>query len=174
MSDCDHTSINRTPAKVTLAMAMITISAIMKPLVAMRLQPKRKIVFISFSFVIVFMGINFVHAGFITDQIVPCGGSDQSDCTLCHLWNLVSNVINFISFNLAIPIATLLFVAAGIIFLTSAGSEDKVGLARKIFINTVIGLLIIFCSWLLVDTLLKTIATGAIYGAWNDFPVCTK
>ncbi len=127
-----------------------------------------KIFFIIYLIVIVFIGSNFVDAGIHTGPIVPC----KDDCTLCHLWHLASNIINFISFNLAIPIATLLFITAGIIFLTSGGSEQKVGLARSIFINTVIGLLIIFCSWLLIDTLLKTIATGEISGAWNQFPTC--
>ncbi len=113
-------------------------------------------------------GANLVTAGFVTDPIVPC----TDNCTLCDLWHLASNVINFISFNLAIPLATLLFVAAGVIFLISGGSEEKVGLARSIFTNTVIGLVIIFCSWMLIDTLLKTIATGTFSGAWNMFPVC--
>ena len=131
-----------------------------------------KILFIVYLIVIVFIGSNSVDAGIHTGPIVPCGSKGQSDCTLCHLWQLASNIINFISFNLAIPIATLLFITAGIIFLTSGGNEQKVGLARSIFINTVIGLLIIFCSWLLIDTLLKTIATGKISGAWNQFPSC--
>jgi len=131
-----------------------------------------KIIFITYLLTVILIGSNSVNAGFVTGQIVPCGSEGQSSCTLCHLWNLASNVINFISFNLAIPIATLLFVVAGIIFLTSAGSEQKIGLAKSIFVNTVIGLLIIFCSWLLIDTLLKTIATGTINGAWNSFPVC--
>ena len=49
MSDCDHINMNRAPAKAALAAATIMISAAMNPLVAMRLQPRRKMVFISFS-----------------------------------------------------------------------------------------------------------------------------
>jgi hypothetical protein len=115
---------------------------------------------------------NLAYAGFVTEPIVPCGRTGKPPCNLCHLWHLASNVINFISFNLAIPIATLLFIAAGVIFLTSGGSEERVALAKSIFTNVVIGLIIIFCSWLLIDTLFKTIATGAFSGAWNQFPVC--
>lgn len=137
-----------------------------------------KIIFVVYLLIVVFAGVNSVQAGFITGQIVPCGGGDQSDCTLCHLWELASNVINFISFNLSIPIAALLFIAAGVIFLTSGGSEQKVGLAKNIFTNTAIGLLIIFCSWLLVDTLIKTLAnpaaeSGFIVWSWNQFPDCS-
>ncbi|MFH0805413.1 MAG: hypothetical protein V1901_00795 [Patescibacteria group bacterium] len=137
-----------------------------------------KIFFIIYLVIIIFVGANSVYAGIHTGPIVPCGGSGQSSCTLCHIWNLASNIINFISFNLAIPIATLLFIVAGIIFLTSAGNEQKVGLAKSIFTSTVIGLLIIFCSWLLIDTLMKTLvnpdsSSGTIIWAWNHFPSCS-
>jgi uncharacterized membrane protein len=121
---------------------------------------------------------NLVQAGFVTEPIVPCGREGQPACTLCHLWHLASNIINFISFNLAVPLAILLFVAAGIVFLTSGGSEEKVSLAKSIFTNTVIGLVIIFCSWMLIDTLLKNIANpgftqaGEIVWFWNEFPSC--
>ena len=114
---------------------------------------------------------NLALAGIVTDPLVPCG-SEKNPCDLCDLWHLASNVINFISFNLAIPIGALLFAASGVILLTSGGSQDRVDLARSIFTNTVTGLVIIFCSWLLIDTLLKTIAVGTFSGAWNKFPIC--
>jgi hypothetical protein len=116
---------------------------------------------------------NLVYAGFVTGPIVPC----KDNCNLCHLWKLASNIINFITFNLAIPVATLLFIAAGVIFLISGGNDQRVTLAKTIFTNVVIGLVIIFCSWLIIDTLVKTLANsgteaGRIMGAWNQFPVC--
>ena len=137
-----------------------------------------KILFIIYLFIVILIGSSSVNAGFVTDPIVPCGGSGQSSCTLCYLWKLASNIINFISFNLAIPIATLLFVVAGVIFLTSSGNEQRVSLAKSIFTNVVIGLLIVFCSWLLIDTLMKTLVnpdsdTGTVIWAWNHFPSCS-
>jgi len=118
-------------------------------------------------------------AGFHTGPIVPCGGDNQPACDLCHLWNLASNIINFISFNLAIPVATLMIVVAGVIYMTSGGVDDKIGLAKKVLTNTIIGLVIIFCSWLLVDTLVKTLASSSnftgihIMYSWSSFPNCT-
>ena len=130
---------------------------------------------------LVLMGLtiaNLVQAGFVTEPIVPCGWGDKPDCNLCHLWHMGSNIINFITFNLAIPVASLLFIAAGVIFLISGGSEEKVALARSIFTNTVIGIVIIFCSWMLIDTLIKTIGGSGmteeaiIIYFWNQFPTC--
>ena len=132
------------------------------------MKTPQKILILSPLLLIGLLGANLVTAGFVTDPIVPC----TDDCTLCDLWHLASNIINFLSFNLAIPLATLLFVAAGIMFLISGGNQEKVALARSIFTNTVIGLVIIFTSWLLIDTLLKTIAIGTFSGAWNVFPTC--
>ena len=133
-----------------------------------------KILILSFSLLIGIFTANLVQAGFVTDPIVPC----TNDCKLCDIWHLVSNIINFISFNLAIPAAVLLFIAAGVMFLISGGNQEKVASARGIFTNTVIGLVIIFCSWMLIDTLIKTIATSGTTDAWdvayfwNEFPDC--
>jgi len=104
--------------------------------------------------------------------LVPCGGEGQPKCGLCHLWQLGSNIFNFLLWDLSIPIATILFVVAGFIILISGGNQERVSLGKRIFVNTVIGLLIVFCSWLLIDTLFKTLATGEFSGAWNRFPAC--
>jgi len=134
-----------------------------------------------FQITLILIGLfvaNLVFAGIHTGPIVPCGGTGQLDCNLCHLWELGSNIINFISFNLAIPAASFLFVIAGIFFLISGGDQDKIARARTIFTNTVIGLAIIFCSWLLIDTLLKTIASTStetgiqVMFSWSYFPAC--
>ncbi len=105
--------------------------------------------------------------------IVPCGTEENPEpCALCHLWQLGSNIINFIVWQLSIPVAALLFISAGVIFMTSGGSEERVGLGKKIFLNTAIGLIIVFCSWLLIDTIFKTLASGEFSAAWNKFPSC--
>lgn len=123
---------------------------------------------ITFIFLVGLVGINSAWAA----PIVPCGTAGNL-CKLCHLWLLASNVINFIAFTLAIPIAILSFVAAGVLFLISGGNENRVALAKSIFTNTIIGIVIIFLAWLIVDTLIKSIAgSGGVIGAWNSFPAC--
>lgn len=134
----------------------------------------RKTIF-CFLILIGLSSFNLANAVGLEGPIVPCGTSeDPEDCTICHLWELVSNIINFISFNLTVPIASFLFVVAGVIFLTSGGNQNRVGLARTILTNTVIGIAIIFISWLLVDSLLKTVAKNEFVGAWNEFPTCSE
>lgn len=116
--------------------------------------------------------ISFFYAFSAWAALVPCGGEGQPQCTLCHLWQMGSNIINFLIWELSLPIAALLFIAAGVVFLTAGGNESRVALGKSIFTNTVIGLVIIFCAWLLIDTLFKTLASGTFSTAWNQFPVC--
>ena len=95
----------------------------------------QKIFILGFLVLIGLTIANLVQAGLVTDPIVPCGREGQQDCNLCHLWHMGSNIINFLTFNLAIPVASLLFIAAGVIFLISGGSEEKIALAKSIFTN---------------------------------------
>ncbi|MBI4708984.1 MAG: hypothetical protein HY764_02125 [Candidatus Portnoybacteria bacterium] len=88
-------------------------------------------------------------------QIVPdCGGGP---CGLCDIFLLISNIFNFIAFKLAPPIAGFLFVLAGGLFLISGGSQTRISQAKKIFINTIFGLAIIYIGWLIVDGLIMSV-----------------
>jgi hypothetical protein len=135
---------------------------------------KKIIATICFCFIGCFLAMNVWAVSWL--PLVPCGGSGNP-CKLCHLWQLFSNLINFVIFGLSVPIAALLFVVAGVYLLTAGGNESRVGKAREVFTQTLIGLLIIFCSWLIVDTLVKTLVNpsteaGQVIWAWNAFPSC--
>ena len=58
----------------------------------------------------------------------------------------VAKIINIILGFLGI-IAVIIILAGGFKWMTAAGSEDKVGEARKMIIEGVIGLVIIFAAW---------------------------
>ncbi|MFC1700702.1 pilin [Patescibacteria group bacterium] len=106
--------------------------------------------------------------------LVPCGEAGNP-CKLCHLWQLFDNVIDFIIFQIAIPGSVLLFVISGVVLITAGGDQKKVLISKKIFTNTIIGLVIIFCSWLIIGTIINTLGGKTfegIIGAWNKFPPC--
>lgn len=85
--------------------------------------------------------------------IVPC---DQ--CGLCDFFLLIKNIFNFIAFKLTPPVGGFLILLAGFLFLIAGGSEEKVSQAKKVFINAFIGVLIVYCSWLIVNTLIGVMA----------------
>lgn len=112
--------------------------------------------------------------------LVPCGTStNPTPCTPCHLFVLGQNILNFLWWGVSIPIATLMFAYAG--FLMVVPSQNTLGKGKKILSHTVIGLLITFTSWLMVDTVIKVVSgqrlasgqTGQIltakgFGPWNE------
>lgn len=108
--------------------------------------------------------------------LVPNCGTDsfgsQSPCGLCQIFELISNIFKFIAFSLTPPIAGLLILVAGVLFLTSAGSEKRVEQAKEVFKNLVIGLIIVYVSFLLVNTLINVIGknvNGFEKKNWNTF-----
>lgn len=103
-------------------------------------------------------------------QIVPCGpGTSKTNCTLCDLFTLVKNILDCVLFRI-VPVVAVLLIAYGgllmIIAYAEGSGEEKLGKAKKTISAVIIGLLIIYGSWLIVDTFLKTI--GYINsGSWN-------
>lgn len=58
---------------------------------------------------------------------------------------LISVLLRF-AFNLGLVIAPLMFVIAGILFLTSAGEPEKVKKAKSLFWYTILGLAIVLLA----------------------------
>lgn len=69
---------------------------------------------------------------------------------------LILNIIQFL-FMLAIPVVALIIVIAAFILLTSGGEVKKVEQARNIIIWAIVGLIIIFLSFAIVDFIKKAI-----------------
>src|SRR3972149_7230637 len=101
--------------------------------------------------------------------LVPCGTSmNKEPCSLCHLYVLVQNVLDFMMWTIAPIVAVLAVGIAGFKIMISG---EKPGLRAdgfKIIQTTVIGLAIMFAGWVLINEALlfftgpdKDQATGA-------------
>lgn len=108
-----------------------------------------------------------------------CG--KQPDCSSCELLHLAKHLIDF-GMIVATPIlATLFFVYAGILIMVGGASPGMLSQGRRIFKDTMIGLLIVMLAWLGTNTLLKTLANYGIIGEkvkqknlqWYQF-TCTE
>ena len=102
-------------------------------------------------------------AGGIPDQIVTCTGAD---CTICNLASTAQNLLNT-GIYVMIILSAAMFAWAGLEALTSAGSAEKYGKAKRIFGNVIIGLVIILTGWIVIDTLMKTLVGDGKLGPWN-------
>ncbi|MGB9743562.1 MAG: pilin [Minisyncoccales bacterium] len=85
--------------------------------------------------------------------LVPCGGPDQEPpCQFCHLFVLFDNVVKFLLLKIVPPVAVLMLVIAGLMFFTAMGDPNKVIRAKDIVQWTLIGLIIIYGAWIIVNT----------------------
>lgn len=112
--------------------------------------------------------------------LVPCNGNTTSvtnsdgtitapiPCDFNAFMTLINNVIHFILFYLVIPIAAIMFFYAGFELVTSGGSTEKRGVAKKVFTNAVIGLVIAAGAWLIISTILHILGYD---GSWIGLKV---
>jgi len=116
--------------------------------------------------------------------LVPCGRMcndpctkecECCPCTLCHLFVLFKKIVDFITIDVLFPLAVLMIVVGGVMFLTAAGDPGRIGNAKKMLTATVIGLLIIFLAWLIVDTIIMFLTpAGSPFQNWSTIncPIC--
>jgi hypothetical protein len=83
--------------------------------------------------------------------LVPCTTGES--CNFNTLMQLINNVIKFVLFDMAVPIAAIMFAYAGFLMVT-AGEESAQarGKAKEIFVNTGLGLSAGIAAWLVVST----------------------
>lgn len=70
-----------------------------------------------------------------------------------NIKNFINTIVNFLLGFLGF-ICVLFFIYAGFLYVTSQGSEEKVGEAKKIMLYCLIGIVIIFASYAIVNTIL--------------------
>ncbi len=119
------------------------------------------------AFLIVFMLLVTPVLSFaynIRDPIVP--PCPATGCGWNEFLMLINNVIYFILYGLAMPIAAIMFAYAGVLLVQAQGGEAKTK-AKEIFLNAVYGLAIAAAAWLIVKTLLAVL--GYKDAAWIGF-----
>lgn len=106
-------------------------------------------VFVSVIFITPLLVFGSEHGG-----LVPCKGID--DCNFNHLIILVKNIINFLII-VAAPLAAIMFVYAGWLYMTAQGDSGKVSQAHDIFRTVFLGFIFILGAWLAVYTISKAL-----------------
>lgn len=119
--------------------------------------------------------------------LVPCGLSPEAqqkiiergwgdpennythECTTCDFFRLAKNIIDFILFGIVPPVGAVLFVISGLIILLSGGNQKLLQKGKDIFWNVALGAAIIFGSWMIVNTLIKSFGPNQIKTSWWKF-----
>ena len=99
--------------------------------------------------------------------LVPCGGGGEDPCQLHHLFQMIVNVINFIIFTIVPPIAVLMLIIGGIVYLFAFGSPETANKGKQIIVTTIIGVALVYGSWLIINTIVS--ALGYTYDWTHPF-----
>jgi len=81
----------------------------------------------------------------------------KNPCDFDDVMFLINNIIEFLLFYLATPLAAIALCYAGFLLLFSGGSSEKVTKAKKIIKNVIIGYILALAGWLIVKTILVTL-----------------
>ncbi len=88
-----------------------------------------------------------------------CSANDANICGDYQVSDFVVLAIKVSNWILGIvgSLTLIMFIYGGVMFLISAGASDKVDQAKKIIVAAIIGLLIVFSSWLIIKYTTETI-----------------
>jgi len=67
---------------------------------------------------------------------------------------MIDGIIDFALMNIVFPLAVLMLVVGGALFILSAGDPGRVNQGKTIMKSAVIGISIILLAWIIVNTLL--------------------
>lgn len=108
-----------------------------------------------------------VPAAAFAEGLIPCGGKGEVECQACHLVVVGDRIIDLL-ITVSAAIGAIMFAVAGLRMVTSAGNEGAITKAKESMTNVVIGFIILLAAWLIIDTIMKTFATGdSRFGTWN-------
>ena len=101
--------------------------------------------------------------------LVPCGRNcDDPDtpenecdpCTICHFFIMIDRWIDRALFLIVPPLAALMIAIGGGMYIFSQGKPEMISQAKKLFTSVIIGLIIIYGAWVIVNTFLTAIGTA--------------
>ncbi|MCK9344927.1 MAG: hypothetical protein M0P64_02230 [Candidatus Pacebacteria bacterium] len=87
---------------------------------------------------------------------IPCNGPD---CTFDSLIQLVNNIIKFLMFGVAVPLAAIGFMFVGAKMVLSSNKESAKTEAKESFGNIVKGFLIMLGAYVVVKTIVYSFIT---------------
>jgi Type IV secretion system pilin len=105
--------------------------------------------------------------GVVPSRLVPVAGAN-GEYGFCELMQLGQNLLNFTIF-IGVVACAFTFMYAGYLYMTAGvdglgKGEAGIKLAKKMFKNVLIGIVVILGAWLIVDTLISSLTTTSLTG----------
>lgn len=134
---------------------------------------KKNFFLLIFSLSVLFFFLSPLYVAAESTGLIPCGGTGQPPCELCHFFVLLERIIKFIWFTLIPSVAVLLLVIGGIMFYLAVGDPSKLNQAKSLFSSVIIGLIIVYGAWYLVNMFFLMIGVAEWTGleqGWFQYP----
>src|SRR3989338_9502799 len=125
-----------------------------------KILPILTILFLLFSAVPLTADAGIVQCGAGQDDLTTPGINENKPCEFCDIFKLITGIINFFvlpppaGFGVVPLIATLLILVGGFYILIAAGRPDMQNKGKTILTAVVIGLLIVYIAWVVVNFIL--------------------
>ncbi len=82
--------------------------------------------------------------------LVPCDGTRVNPCTFEMFITLIQNVLKYLIYTIATPIAAIMFAYAGYLYMTAGDEMGNIKKAHDIFISVLWGFGVMLIAWALV------------------------
>jgi len=112
--------------------------------------------------------------------LVPCGRicdvsstpyREDQPCTVCHLVLMMQLIMDFL-FKIAAVVAAFFIAASGTMYIVSAGRPELLSLSKTTFKTTLLGFILVFIAWVLVNTILTMFGYIDPLGDGNWHIIC--
>ncbi|MEK7120342.1 MAG: hypothetical protein AAB824_02255, partial [Patescibacteria group bacterium] len=90
-------------------------------------------------------------------------------CTFCEILHLTKNIYDFLTFEVTPALASVMVAVAGFFILTAGDSTTRLETGKTILKSVVFSLLIIYSSWLVINTALTIFAKPTGGGGFFSF-----
>lgn len=93
------------------------------------------------------------------------GGTRPIPCDLAKLFEMLNKIISYLAFRITPIIATIAILWAGIDIVTHPGNANVIGKAKNLFWTVVLGLIIVFSAYLLMQAIIFSLASDNVVGS---------
>ena len=100
----------------------------------------------------------------INAAIVNCDPAAGVPCTIDKFFSMLVEIYSFIVWQIATPLAIIAIIVGAIFMMISAGNPNLFGTGKKILYAAIIGLVLVFGSYLIIDFILKALG---FKGDWS-------
>ena len=86
---------------------------------------------------------------------MQCGNAGLYACGINDFFSYAWKYLSFYVIDIATPLAVIALIVGGIFMMISAGNPNLMGTGKKILYAAIIGLVLVFCSLIIINFILK-------------------